>query len=79
VVKEGGFVSVLKGKLNHPNPHARVTLLKALNTLVPRYSDPSNFLKQNNLLKVVKFMATHDSSNLVKNMAAQLLEAGGKE
>eukprot|EP01114_Cavostelium_apophysatum_P023823 TRINITY_DN90_c0_g1_i3.p1 TRINITY_DN90_c0_g1~~TRINITY_DN90_c0_g1_i3.p1 ORF type:complete len:1113 (+),score=446.88 TRINITY_DN90_c0_g1_i3:1211-4549(+) len=76
--KEGGFVSVLKNKLHHPNPHARVTLLRSLNAMVNKYHDPPRFLKQNNLLKVVKFMAANDSSNLVKNMAFQLLKDGGQ-
>lgn len=55
--KETGFVAVLKNKLHHPNPHARVNLLRTLNSLCSKYSDPQHFLKHNNLLKVVKFMA----------------------
>jgi len=76
--KEGGFVNVLKNKLHHPNPHARVTLLRTLNTMASKSADPPRFLKQYNLLKVVKFMAANDSSNLVKNMAFQLLKDGGQ-
>jgi hypothetical protein len=88
------FVSILKKKLNHPAPHARVNLLKSLNLICSKCSDPPHFLKNNALLKVVKCilfvleipvlvynvdMATNDSSLLVRNMAQQLLKDGGKE
>lgn len=76
--KEGGFVGVLKNKLHHPNAHARVNLLKTLNALCSKYNNPQQFLKHNNLLKVVNFMATNDSSMLVKNMAVLLLREGGQ-
>lgn len=76
--KEGSFVSIVKSKLHHPNPHARVGLLKSLNSLCSKYTDPPHFLKHNNLLKVVKFMASNDNSLLVKNMAKVLIKEGGK-
>jgi len=76
--QENGFVAILKNKLHHPNPHARVSLLKTLIALASKYNNPALFLKNNNLLKVVKFMAANDSSNLVKNMAVKLLKEGAK-
>jgi len=76
--KETGFVAILKNKLHHRNPHARVRLLRALNTMCSKYQDPQHFLKHNNLLKIVRFMASRDSSLLVKNMAVHLLKEGGR-
>jgi len=75
---ESGFVAILRNKLHHPIPHARVSLLRTLNVLCSKCDDPSHFLKENNLLKVVRFMAQNDLSNLVKNMAVTLLKEGGK-
>jgi len=72
-----GFVSILKNKIYHPAPHARVNLLKILGVLSTRCQDPPRFLKQNNLLTVVKYMASNDTSLLVRNMALQLLKDGG--
>lgn len=77
-VSDQGFVSLLKNKLHHPIPHARVALLRTLIALCTKHKDPPHFLKENNLLKVVKFMASNDHSKLVKNMAVQLLKEGGK-
>ena len=75
---ESGFVAILRNKLHHPIPHARVSLLRTLNVMCSKHDDPSHFLKENNLLKVVRFMAQNDLSNLVKNMAVALLKEGGK-
>eukprot|EP01117_Protostelium_nocturnum_P008943 TRINITY_DN320_c0_g1_i1.p1 TRINITY_DN320_c0_g1~~TRINITY_DN320_c0_g1_i1.p1 ORF type:complete len:1357 (-),score=566.17 TRINITY_DN320_c0_g1_i1:87-4157(-) len=71
-----GFTSILKNKLTHPTPHARVSILRALNSMCSKNEDPKEFLKSNKLLKVVRFMAVNDLSMLVKNMAVQLLKEG---
>jgi hypothetical protein len=76
---DNGFVAVIKNKLHHPTPLVRVSLLKSLTIICSRSSDPPHFLKNNNLLKVVKYMAENDNSALVKNMAVTLLKEGGVE
>jgi len=73
---ENGIVSILRGKLHHPIPNARVNLLRTLTALCKEYKEPKMFLLHNNLLKVVNFMATEDSSALVKSMAVKLLQDG---
>jgi hypothetical protein len=73
---ENGFVSILKNKLHHPIPHARLALLRTLHILCSKYGSSAYFLRDNNLIKVVEFMAEKDSSMLVRNMAQQLLKEG---
>ena len=74
-----GFVGLLRDKLHHPSNVARVKLLQSLSLLSSRYADPPHFLYNNNLLKVVTFMAENDNSALVRNMAQTLLNESGKE
>lgn len=70
------LVSILKNKLSCQDPVARLHLLKILLILCSKQEKPGDFLKKNNLLKAVKFMSESDNSDLVKNVAVQLLKEG---
>jgi hypothetical protein len=70
------FISTLKNKLSHENSHVRVVLLKILSALCTKSTNPKNFLREHNLLKIVEFMANLDSSIVVKQIAAQLIKQG---
>lgn len=70
------FIEILKGKLHHPNPHARVALLKTLTSICLHYKERHNFLKNHHLSKIVKFMAKQDNAIFVKQIAESLLKEG---
>lgn len=68
------IVEVLRGKLSHPDPVARLALLRVLQQLC-RGTTPSNtFLVENGLQKVVEHMSVNDQAEPARRMATMLLK-----
>ncbi len=68
------LVSILRNKLDHGDARTRMLSLSIFSVLKQNSENPVLFLKQTHVYKVVEFMATQDSSNVVKQKAFDLLK-----